>query len=111
MQSLKIPPSPKILNLAEPHHALSVGWDLYLNDPILYAVLWNTRALSNRSILAAIDQGFCDLIVLNKGWRPDRDPTDLTPFQKIYREIYDRYELKAELTFDYYVPRVRSEPL
>jgi hypothetical protein len=111
MQSLKIPPSPKILNLAEPHHALSVGWDLYLNDPILYAVLWNTRALSNRSILAAIDQSFFDLIVLNKGWRPDRDPTDLTPFQKIYREIYDRYELKAELTFDYYVPRVRREPL
>jgi hypothetical protein len=106
MESLKIPLSPKILNPVEPHHALSVGWDLYVNDPALYSLLWNTRTLSNRSMLRAIDRDYFDLIVLERGSRSNSVP-DSTPFSEVYKKIFDRYELKAEYTFAYYVPRDR----
>jgi hypothetical protein len=107
MESLKIPSSPKILNLADFRHSLSVGWDLYLNDPFLYSILWNTRALSNRAILQVIDQGYFDLVVLQKGARSSYIPPHPTPFQQVFQKILDRYDLKAEYTFAYYVPRDR----
>jgi hypothetical protein len=107
IESLKIPSSPKILNLADFRHSLSVGWDLYLNDPFLYSVLWNTRTLSNRAILQVIDQGYFDLVVLQKGARPSFIPPHPSPFQQVFQRIFDRYDLKAEYTFAYYVPRSR----
>jgi hypothetical protein len=107
IESLKIPSSPKILNLADPRQSLSVGWDLYLNDPFLYSILWNTRALSNRAILQVIDQGYFDLIVLQKGASPRYISPHPTPFQQVFQKIFDRYDLKAEYTFAYYVPRSR----
>jgi hypothetical protein len=109
MDSLKIPSSPKILNLADFRHSLSVGWDLYLNDPFLYSILWNTRALSNQSILRTIEQGYFDLVVLNKGVNRKSIPPDPTPFQQVFQKIFDRYDLKAEYTFAYYIPRTRPK--
>jgi hypothetical protein len=107
VESLKIPSSPKILNLADTRQSLSVGWDLYLNDPFLYSILWNTRTLPNRAILKVIDQGYFDLVVLQKGARPRFIPPHPSPFQQVFQKIFDRYDLKAEYTFAYYVPRSR----
>jgi hypothetical protein len=105
MESLNIPSSPRVLNLVLTTHSLSVGWDLYLNDPILYPVLWNTGTLSNRSLLAAIDDGYFDLIALPRGSRPRPEPRQLTPVQQVYQHVFDRYQLKSESTFAYYLPR------
>jgi len=104
IESLRIPPSPKILNLDDHRISLSVGWDLYVNDTFLYAILWNTRTLSNRSMLKAIDQGYFDLVMLRKGTRP-KYISDPPPLGEIYQKIFERYELKVEGTFAYYVPR------
>jgi len=104
MQSLGIPPSAKILNLANHRISLSVGWDLHVNDTFWYAILWNTRTLSNQSLVRAIDQGYYDLIVLKKGARPT-SIFDPTPLGEIYLKIFERYELKIDNYFAYYVRR------
>ena len=104
MQSLGIPPSPKILNLANHRISLSIGWDLHVNDTFWYAVLWNTRTLSNQSLVRAIDQGYYDLIVLKKGTRPT-SISDPTPLGEIHLKIFERYELKIDNYFAYYVRR------
>jgi hypothetical protein len=105
MESLKIPSAPKILNLAYPFHSLSVGWDLYLNDPFLYSLLWNTGTLSNRSMLYAIDQNYFDLIVLRKGAGRKYIPQNPNPSDQVLQKIFERYELNAEETFAYYTRR------
>jgi hypothetical protein len=102
MERLNIPPKPKILNLINPFHSLSVGWDLNLNDPFLYSLLWDTGALSNRSMLDAIDQNYFDLIVLRKGAGRRRLPPGPNPSFQVLRKIFERYELKAEDTYAYY---------
>ncbi len=95
---------PKILNLASTQASLSSGFDLYLNDPFLYATLWNTRDLSNRAMLTALDERFFDLVALPRGDRPAtiRDPT---PLGEIYAKIYQTCEFRSEGVFAYYVPR------
>jgi len=105
--ALGIPSPPKILNLAQTTHSLSVGWDLYINDPILYSLLWNTGKLSNRSVLKAIDQGYFDVIALPRGSRP-LSASGLTPAQQVYQDVFAGYELHDESTFGYYIPRRRE---
>jgi hypothetical protein len=108
MEGLNIPASPKVLNLAQTTHSLSVGWDLYLNDPVLYNVLWNTGKLSNQSLLTAIDNGYFDVIALPAGSHPLREGPGSSPFRQVYQKVFDRYEIKSEATFGYYVPRKRT---
>lgn len=108
MESLGIPSSPRVLNLAQTTHSLSVGWDLYLNDPVLYMLLWRNGGLSNRSLLAAIDDGYFDLVALPRGSRPQWEVPQSAPLQQIYGKVFERYQLKAEVTFAYYVRRSKA---
>jgi hypothetical protein len=108
MESIGVPASPKILNLGQATHSLSVGWDLYLNDPVLYMLLWNNGVLSNRSLLKTIDEGYFDLIAVPAAVRRQPKAQQLRPMQEIFQRVFERYELKSELTFDYYVPRRKS---
>jgi hypothetical protein len=101
--ALNTSPHPKILNIAEPHHALSVGWDLYLNDPYLYSILWHTKKLSNRPLLDAIDKDFFDVIVLARG--SQRESFSDPPLHDLYQAIFARYELRAEGAYAYFVQR------
>lgn len=109
IESLNIATSPKILNLAQATHSLSVGWDLYLNDPILYSVLWDTAKLSNRPLMTAIDNGYFDIIALPAGSRPLSASGQLSAAQQVYQEVFARYALKSESTFSYYIPTRRGE--
>jgi len=104
MENLGIPPSPKILNLVDHRISLSVGWDLYVNDTFWYAILWNSRTLSNQSMIAAIDHGYFDLVALERGTRPKYIP-EPTPLGEIHQKIFARYEFKTDGTFAYYVRR------
>ena len=103
IQGLKTSERPKVLNIVEPHHALSVGWDLYLNDPYLYSILWHAGTLSNRALLETIDRRFFDVIVLAKG--SHRESFSDPSLHALYKRIFDGYEVKTEATFAYLVSR------
>lgn len=109
MKRLKIPARPKILNLATNRVSLSVGWDLYLNDPFLYAILWNTGTLSNLPLVTALDQGYFDAVVLERGVRPE-SIAHPSPLGEIYMKIFERYEFITDGAFAYYLPRRSAGP-
>ena len=104
IEALGVSSNPKVLGLAIDRLALSVGWDLYVNDVYLYRLLWNTGVLSNRSILRSLDQRYFDVILLEKGTRPETI-SNPTPIGQIYMKIFERYEFKSEATFACYLPR------
>lgn len=104
VERLGPPASPKILNLATNRVSLIAGWDLYLNDPFLYAILWNSGTLPPQSMLDSLEQGFFDVVILERGARPELIPRP-SPLGEIYMKIFERYEFKSEGMFAYYVRR------
>lgn len=94
-----------------PNFAYSLGGPVYVNDPVLYSLLWREGKLSVDSFIESVASGYFDLVVVP----PDEDlrrprysfhaGTD-----RFYEALRRRYRLERTGLFQYHVRRAALAP-
>jgi hypothetical protein len=97
-------PNDRILNLDNHRSIYDVQRCPYLNDPFLYALLWNTKALDIHPIVCAIQRHFFGVIILDKRRNLDEKLGD-SPMDLIIKTLLKHYQLsRSGIVFQYFVP-------
>jgi 4-amino-4-deoxy-L-arabinose transferase-like glycosyltransferase len=94
-----------------PNFAYSLGGPVYVNDPVLYSLLWREGKLSVDSFIESVASGYFDVVVVP----PDEDLSRPrysfhAGTDRFYEALQRRYRLERTGLFQYHVRRAAPPP-